>query len=272
MVAKDVKEALSDFYKLGTHSKHINKQTGKLYTHAEAKRLGLIRQNAEGGLVEHLRYIASGDAQKDINWGTPTSEKGKRLRSDLKIGDQKIIDQLNNEKIQSLYIQDPDEDAVAFNFNNSLKIQSNEGPNTAITGGGEEVNIPPAQNPTIASTDATTKKDEAVISAKAESPVLAMSDIKQIKGLNQRDLETRRYLESRGYSLESIAKHDMREFLRDARIGHANEFSGSKGTFLHSKYGNPIERTVKNNNITSMQIPRNQQVGDFNLGSSNQIA
>ena len=67
-------------------------------------------------------------------------------------------------------------------------------------------------------------------------------DVIKMKRGKERDELTLAHWEKKGYNFKGVSKWDRRELANELRIGHAPEFSGSAGTYVH--WGN---KTFKKN-------------------------
>jgi hypothetical protein len=115
-----------------------------------------------------------------------------------------------------------------------------------------------AKNPEVGSSlmsniPAVSKEDQkkiAELQPEKESNPTEYKDILKMKRGKLRDELTIKHWSDKGYDLSGFKGQDMRRLANDLRIGHANEMSGSAGTFLHINpafrgAGTTIKKKVK---------------------------
>jgi hypothetical protein len=111
--------------------------------------------------------------------------------------------------------------------------------------GVEATNPPEVGGSLMSNIPAVSKKDQKKIAEpqpEKESNPTEYKDILKMKRGKLRDELTIKHWEDKGYNFKGVSKWQRRELANELRIGHAPEFSGSAGTYVH--FGN---KTFKKN-------------------------
>ena len=118
---------------------------------------------------------------------------------------------------------------------------------------GVEATNPEIGSNLVSNIPAVSKEDQqkiAELQPEKESNPTEYKDILKMKRGKLRDELTIKHWSDKGYDLSGFKGQDMRRLANDLRIGHANEMSGSAGTFLHINpafrgAGTTIKKKVK---------------------------